>query len=180
MDRESWWAAVYGFAKSQTKLSYWTELTELRKGLITKGLLTKMIRALYPNCIAKQLCDWERWQSTYSSLKCIFSNNYQIGGTMWVDYAEKMKSWAKSPSHNMSESSFYQWRLSSISIHATLTTQLPFKHLSEAFILSLLVAQHTIQTIHLYILTIFVCSMEFDKFFDYLNCKFLLLSYKNV
>ena len=31
MDRVTWWAAVHGVAKSQTQLSNWTELTELKK-----------------------------------------------------------------------------------------------------------------------------------------------------
>ena len=37
MDREAWWAAVYGFAKSQTQLSYWTELNWIEEGFNYKG-----------------------------------------------------------------------------------------------------------------------------------------------
>ena len=36
MDRKAWHAAVYGVAKSQTQLSDWTELTELRVKLRLK------------------------------------------------------------------------------------------------------------------------------------------------
>ena len=37
MDREAWHAAVHGIAKSQTRLSYWTELIEVEKVLATSG-----------------------------------------------------------------------------------------------------------------------------------------------
>ena len=37
MDREAWWAAVSGFAKSQTQLSYWTELNWIGEGFNYKG-----------------------------------------------------------------------------------------------------------------------------------------------
>lgn len=103
---------------------------------------------------------------------------------MWVDYDENMKSLAKPPLRDMSESSFYQWRLSSISIHSTFTTiwhclfysdhpKLPFKYIREPFIPRLSVALWTNQTFHLCGLIICVCSIEFDKFFDSLIVNFL-------
>ena len=52
MDREAWHAAVHGVAKSQTWLSYWTELN---------WFLSKMLRDEWDTCT-------ERWPNTHSDL----------------------------------------------------------------------------------------------------------------
>ena len=54
MDREAWRAAIHGVAKSQTRLSNWTELGWLSRKLLKEELLCS---SFFPSCCLECRCE---------------------------------------------------------------------------------------------------------------------------
>ena len=74
MDREAWHAAIHGVAKSRTRLSDWTELTELNIFLhVTQKILgvLHLVRLLLALFLGTSYCFIIQWM-TYLFPNCLF------------------------------------------------------------------------------------------------------------
>ena len=76
MDREAWHAVVHGVAKSQTRLSDWTELSDV-SGLKLEGQQYR-VGWLLPNCIDVLQKTMERLEAVNKELmaKCETQRDY--------------------------------------------------------------------------------------------------------
>ena len=82
MDREAWRAAIHGVAKSQTRLSGWTELI-LRVGTVWRG--SRLVINSWKPCWAWSLSQSKNdlWQLKENHILCIIRKVYNINNLIF-------------------------------------------------------------------------------------------------
>ena len=72
MDRDAWYAAVHGVAKSRTWLSNWTELSAKKK---KKDVLTSLVNRRAVKCWGDNNRGWDGWMASPTQWTQIWSNS---------------------------------------------------------------------------------------------------------
>ena len=66
-DREAWHAVIHGVTKSRTRLSDWTELTEVIEGGALLNVISTLVRAI---ALASSFCFSSTWGHNEKSAVC--------------------------------------------------------------------------------------------------------------
>ena len=92
MDREAWRATVHGVTKSQTWLSYWTELNKTTKSMAMGSylsIITLNVNGLNAPTKRQRLAEWIQKQDPY--MCCLQETHLKTRDT----YRLKVKGWKK-------------------------------------------------------------------------------------